>query len=172
MTVPAEFSYPGVGLTEPHAVTWSAPTHGYRRFEATVAIGRGDDMWSFAAAEVARWGVKRRSGFRVSPDVPIAQGAEYSIVLAAGAIAIHEPVRVVDVVDTPDRCGFSYGTLLGHPVSGEEAFVVHRDSTGTVFLTLRSLTRPAPRGPWRFAFPALLVAQVFVRRRYLKALAR
>ncbi|MBU8820992.1 DUF1990 domain-containing protein, partial [Mycolicibacterium goodii] len=45
----------------------------------------------------------------------------------------------------PDRCGFAYGTLHGHPVCGEEAFIVHRDRAGTVFLTLRSLTRPKYR---------------------------
>jgi uncharacterized protein (UPF0548 family) len=36
-------------------------------------------------------------------------------------------VRVVAVADEPDRCGFAYGTLPGHAVCGEEAFVVARD---------------------------------------------
>ncbi|MEH3078354.1 MAG: DUF1990 family protein [Quadrisphaera sp.] len=83
---------------------------------------------------------------------------------------MREPVRVVAVVDTDDRRGFAYGTLRGHPVSGEEAFVVHRDPEGRVHLTLRSLTRPAPSGPWRLVFPALLVAQRVYRRRYQQAL--
>jgi uncharacterized protein (UPF0548 family) len=38
-----------------------------------------------------------------------------------------------------------------------------------VFLTLRSLTRPA-RGRWRLAFPAILIAQRWYRFRYLRAL--
>lgn len=87
-----------------------------------------------------------------------------------GAVVVREPVRVVAVVDKPDRCGFAYGTKLGHPVCGEEAFIVHRNAAGTVFLTLRSLTRPAPEGPWRPLFPVLLIAQRFFRRRYLQAL--
>jgi uncharacterized protein (UPF0548 family) len=66
---------------------------------------------------------------------------------------VREPVQVVAVVD-----------------DGEEAFVVHRDGSGAVSLTLRSLTRPAPQGPWRVLFPALLVAQRYFRRRYLRAL--
>ncbi|QEU84054.1 DUF1990 family protein [Streptomyces viridosporus] len=65
--------------------------------------------------------------------------------------------------------GLTYGTRRGHPVSGEEAFVVHRDDDGRVHLTLRSLTRAAPAAPWRFLLPLLLLAQRCVRRRYLRA---
>ena len=82
---------------------------------------------------------------------------------------MREPARVVAVVDEPARCGFAYGTLDGHPVSGEESFVVHRSPDGSVWLTLRSLTRPAP-GRWRLAFPAILIAQRCYRSRYLRAL--
>ncbi|MFC7574081.1 DUF1990 family protein [Klenkia terrae] len=85
------------------------------------------------------------------------------------ALRVREPIRVVAVVDTPDRRGFAYGTRPGHPVSGEEAFVVHRDAEGAVWLTLRSLTRPGT-GIWRPLFPLLLVAQRVYRRRYRRAL--
>jgi uncharacterized protein (UPF0548 family) len=54
-------------------------------------------------------------------------------------------------------------------VTGEEAFVVHRDAEGAVQLTLRSLTR-AGSGRWRAAFPAILVAQRVYRWRYRRAL--
>jgi uncharacterized protein (UPF0548 family) len=84
---------------------------------------------------------------------------------------VHEPVRVVAVVDTAHRCGFAYGTLPSHPASGEEAFVVHRDAHGTIRLTLRSLTRPAPYGLWRPAVPLLLLAQRFYRGHYLRVMA-
>lgn len=76
---------------------------------------------------------------------------------------------MVALVDEPNRCGFAYGTRDGHPVSGEEAFVVHRSLEGEVWLTLRSLTRPA-RGRWRLAFPAALMAQRWYRRRYARSL--
>jgi uncharacterized protein (UPF0548 family) len=56
-------------------------------------------------------------------------------------------------------------------VSGEEAFVVHRDTEqGPVMLTIRSLTRPAQGGVWRYLFPVLLIAQQLFRRRYLSSL--
>ena len=95
-------------------------------------------------------------------------GGRYTLVAHVGPVTVREPVAVVQVVREPDRCGFSYGTLHGHPVSGEEAFIAHRTADGRVWITVRSVTRPA-RGRWRWAFPALLVAQRIYRRRYLRA---
>ena len=114
--------------------------------------------------------MKQRSGFRVCPDTTVSEGEEYQISIGRWPFVVHEPVRVVAVVSSTDRCGFAYGTLHGHPVCGEEAFILHRDRAGTVFLTLRSLTRPAPSGVWRAVFPVLLVAQRYFRRRYLRSL--
>ena len=76
---------------------------------------------------------------------------------------------MVDVVETSTRVGFAYRTLPGHPVSGEEAFIVHQEG-GAVLLTIRSLTRPAERAGWRLLYPVLLVAQRIARRRYRRAL--
>ena len=84
---------------------------------------------------------------------------------------MREPIEIVAVASGADRCGFAYGTLEGHPVSGEEAFIVHRSPDDTIWFTLRSLTR-APHGWWRVAYPASLVAQRFFRRRYRRALLR
>ncbi|TFD11172.1 hypothetical protein E3T35_11445 [Cryobacterium sp. TMT1-2-2] len=39
-----------------------------------------------------------------------------------------------------------------------------------VHLTVRSLTRAAPQQPWRALYPLLRVAQLIVRRRYLRSL--
>ncbi|WP_120003614.1 DUF1990 family protein [Nesterenkonia muleiensis] len=57
----------------------------------------------------------------------------------------------------------------GHPVSGEEAFIVQRQGREVRFM-VRSLTKPAETQPWRALFPLLLVAQRITRRRYLRAL--
>lgn len=80
------------------------------------------------------------------------------------------PVRVVYVVDEPARRGFAYGTLPGHPESGEEAFVVERRPDDSVWLTVRAFSRPATA--WlRLAAPALRLAQELYTARYLGALA-
>ena len=73
------------------------------------------------------------------------------------------------MIDKPDRKGFAYGTLSGHPVSGEEAFIVDRHPDDSVWLTIRSLTQPT-EGAWRAVGPAVALAQRCYRRRYLRAL--
>jgi uncharacterized protein (UPF0548 family) len=165
-------TYHPAGLTCPGDETWSQRTRGFRRHTATTAIGHGEKAWDAAASAVLDWEIKTRSGFAVEAVTgePRARaGADYRLTARFGPITVREPVRVVAVVDRPGRCGFAYGTLDGHPVSGEEAFIVHRTPDGEVRLTLRSLTR-ASRGGWRWAFPALLIAQKYYRRRYLRAL--
>jgi uncharacterized protein (UPF0548 family) len=167
-----EFSYDAVGQTRPVQESWLERPAGYRSFERTVCLGQGDQRWKTTAAAVLAWQIKIRSGFTVEPaagDVKACPGVKYELVARVGPLTVREPVRVVTVVERPDRCGFSYGTLAGHPVSGEEAFITHRSRDGRVWLTIRSLTRPADSG-WRRVYPVLLIAQRFYRGRYLRAL--
>ena len=135
---------------------------GFRLLEREARIGSGDAHWRFATSEMLRWGIKTRAGFRVSG--PITEGADATII-AFGLV--REPVRVVYVIDEPDRCGYAYGTRHGHPLRGEELFVLERRDTGT-WLRIRSFSRPA--GAWWLLYPALRVIQAVVVRRYLVAL--
>ena len=50
--------------------------------------------------------------------------------------------RIVDVVDEPDRAGFTYGTLPTHPEKGEESFLVTRNNGGDVWFEIASISRP------------------------------
>ena len=79
------------------------------------------------------------------------------------------PTRVVYVIDEPDRKGFAYGTLPGHPERGEEAFVVERRADESVWLTIRSISRPANRWFWA-AYPVLRLMQALFTERYKRAL--
>lgn len=155
--------------THPARPVWRDETRGYRRWERSTTLGIGTDVWEWASTEVMRWGVKTRSGFSVTPATPATAGMRPVITAHPLGVSIREPVEVVDVVQTPERVGFAYRTLPGHPVSGEEAFIVCRDGE-LVVLTIRSLTRPADRGLWRLAFPVLLLAQKATRHRYMRAL--
>jgi len=163
------FNYDCVGSTSPSSSPWPQPPAGYRRYEETILIGDGEAEWTAASDALMEWEIKKRSGFQVAPPSNATEGESHCLTASIGPFDVREPVRVVTVVAERDRRGFAYGTLEGHPVSGEEAFVVHRRGE-SVLLTLRSLTRPAS-GTWRPVFPALLVAQRFYRRRYRKALA-
>ena len=60
--------------------------------------------------------------------------------LGLGPLALSAPVRVVYVIDGPDRRGFAYGTLPGHPESGEEAFLVERRPDGTVWCRITAFS--------------------------------
>lgn len=155
--------------TTPADEVWRSPSPaGFRRYERTSLIGRGDDAWRQASSDVLRWAVKTRSGFRVE-EPTVVRGHTLIITATVLGITVREPVEVVEVVEASDRVGFSYRTLPGHPVSGEEAFIVHRDGD-RVLLTLRSLTAPAPSGFWRWVHPLLRLAQHIARRRYRRAL--
>lgn len=156
-------------MTAPGSPTWGATSPDYRRSEVGARVGTGEAAWNRARHDLLRWGVKTASGFAVSTDEPARAGQAVTVTARVAGVTVTEPVEVVDVIDTADRVGFSYRTLPGHPVRGEEAFIVHREGDDVV-LTVRSLTRPAPRGFWRTAYPALRIAQVVARRRYLRAL--
>jgi uncharacterized protein (UPF0548 family) len=162
-------TYTDIGVTCPADREWIAAGAGQRRYERTVLIGHGEDDWEAAARAVMKWAVKRKSGFEVVGDQPATEGCDYELVARVGPLKIREPVRVVATVTEANRVGFAYGTLTGHPVSGEEAFVVHRDGSEVLF-TLRSVTS-AGAGGWRLLFPIVLLAQRIYRRRYLVALS-
>ncbi|GAA3209590.1 DUF1990 domain-containing protein [Microbacterium terregens] len=156
--------------TAPDLATWPAVgSTRFRRSEATAPIGQGDQVWERATQDVLRWAVKARSGFTVDDARKVTPGSELTITARMAGVTIREPVRVATVVENDTRVGFSYRTLPGHPVTGEEAFIVHRDGDD-VFVTVRSLTAPGNEQPWRALYPLLRIAQVIARRRYLRAL--
>lgn len=158
-----------LSLTSIRSPRWEHRPEHFRAWESSTVLGTGDEVWNRAGAETLRWGVKTRSGFSVDPATTVARGDQPVIVVRVLGVAVREPVEVVDVVTENDRVGFAYRTLPGHPVHGEEAFIVHREDDA-ITLTIRSLTGPGDRRRWRLAYPALLVAQRFARRRYLRAL--
>ncbi|MDR6439069.1 uncharacterized protein (UPF0548 family) [Paenarthrobacter nicotinovorans] len=164
-------------MTSPDLHEWPPAAKGYRRSEISVVIagvgesGGGADgvFWERITEQVLRWGVKTSSGFSVDSSGPVSVGDRLVVTAHFLGFRVLEPVEVVAVVEEPDRVGFAYRTLPGHPVSGEEAFIVQRVGD-QVSLTIRSLTGPASQQPWRLFYPALLMLQKVVRRRYLRAL--
>ncbi|PZE65949.1 DUF1990 family protein [Curtobacterium sp. MCBD17_021] len=167
----ASGSGPGSSRTEPGAAEWGPTPPSHRRYERRSAVGSGEADWERASRAVLRWGVKTRSGFAVpgADETEVRVGQRLEVRLRIGPVVVREPVEVVEVVRTEDRVGFAYRTAPGHPVDGEEAFVVTREGE-TVSLTLRSLTRPSTTRGWALVFPLLVAAQVVVRWRYRRAL--
>ncbi|HVB41858.1 MAG TPA: DUF1990 domain-containing protein [Streptosporangiaceae bacterium] len=91
--------------------------------------------------------------------------------LGIGSLRLQAPCRVVYAADEPRRTGFAYGTLAGHPESGEEAFLVEHHDDDSVTFTVTAFSRPATRLA-RIAGPFAAVIQRQIAARYLRSLAR
>lgn len=141
---------------------------GFRALSGAAVLPAGSEL-DTAADQLLRWQVQRRAGFQVAVSAPrIETGAVALLSAGIGPLAIRSPVRVVYVIDEPDRRGFAYGTLAGHPESGEEAFVLQRDPAGQITFSLSAYSRP---GTWwsRALHPAVTAAQHLITSRYLHA---
>jgi uncharacterized protein (UPF0548 family) len=80
------------------------------------------------------------------------------------------PVRVIYVINEPQRKGFAYGTLYGHPESGEESWLVEKTRDDAVWITVRAFSRPS-NWFWWCGYPLLRIMQAYYTERYLRALA-
>lgn len=154
------FTYSEVGATA------AAMPDGYHHVQKSAAIGRGRARFEEAGARVMRWGMLRGAGLRVSPGAEVAEPG-VAVIVHLGPI--RAPCRVVYVLDEPDRRGFAYGTLAGHPESGEELFAVRYDpATDSVLAEVAAFSRHAT---WwsRAAAPLTAMVQRVVTDRYLRA---
>jgi len=146
--------------------TAGAMPAGYRHLRKSSVIGGGRERFDEAAAQGMRWGMLRGAGLRVAATTEVAEvGAEVLVHLGP----VVAPCRVVYVVDEPDRHGFAYGTLPGHPESGEELFAVRYGPNGDVIAEVTAFSRHAT---WwsRLSAPLTLRVQALVTDRYLRAL--
>lgn len=140
---------------------------GYHHVRKSAVIGRGRARFEEAAAKVMRWGMLRGAGVRVEAGTEVAAvGSEVLV----GLGPLRAPCRVVAVIDEPDRRGFAYGTLPGHPESGEELFAVRYDpASDEVYAEVVAFSR---HGTWwsRLGAPVTSLAQRVITSRYLTAL--
>ena len=132
---------------------------GYRLLRVRTRLGSGPAVLAAAGAAVLEWRMHRALPVSVETDAPrAAPGVRVTVGLGVGRLRLRAPCRVVRVVAEATRRGFAYGTLPGHPESGEESFLVEQDAEGTVWLTVTALSRPA-RWYLRAAGPAVRAFQ-------------
>lgn len=170
MKLPDDLTHREPGITTPHRATWSPDPARGTASTVSAVIGNGDACWDRVSEDLLAWAVKTRSGFALAPSTAAPfPGQKLTIIASLGPLRVREQAVVIDVVRQQNRVALSYATRRGHPVCGEEAFIVHRDERGTVTLTLRSVTAAAPG--WRaLLFPAALLLQRRYRRLYLHSL--
>ncbi|TDD83734.1 DUF1990 family protein [Actinomadura rubrisoli] len=149
-----EFTYAEVGAT------WDAERpDGYRHLRVRTHVGEGPAVMRNAADALMEFWMHRSIPVRVTASARRAgPGVRVEIGLGAGPFRLRAPCRVVWTREEERRVGWAYGTLPGHPQAGEEAFVVHLDDEGDVWLTVTAFSRPAGAAA-RLAGPLVPVFQ-------------
>ncbi len=135
-----EFSYPEVGATQAQR-----PPDGYHHVIHTVTLGTDQLAFDRAADALTAWAMHRRAGLVVAASADRAAVGVTTVMAFGPRLAgLIMPCRVVWTINEPDRRGFAYGTLTGHPESGEEAFTIERVD-GSVTLSIRAFSKPGDR---------------------------
>ncbi|MDQ3629288.1 MAG: DUF1990 domain-containing protein [Actinomycetota bacterium] len=145
---------------------------GYSHLEVDGVLGHGRPTHRRAVEALMTWQMHQRAGLSPQVDATRASvGGHVVQRIGAGRFRVGVPCRVVAVVDEPDRGGFAYGSLPGHPVRGEERFVVSIDDQDLVHLSIRAFSQPAI---WyaRLGGPLLRPAQRLAARWYVRALRK
>ncbi|MEU5310189.1 DUF1990 domain-containing protein [Streptomyces sp. NPDC021562] len=132
------FTYDAVGATRENL---AACPPGFHPLHVRTRIGEGREVFQRAAEAVLTWELHRALGVGIDTAADrAAPGADVTVTLGG---LVRAPCRIVWTLDESRRAGWAYGTLTGHPESGEEAFVVDRTGDGTVWLTVAAFSRPA-----------------------------
>jgi uncharacterized protein (UPF0548 family) len=157
------FTYGEVGATAATILP-----DGYHHDRARVELGHGSGIWEKARHAVQTWQGHRYAGATVSPaNATLCPGTVVITSLSIGPFFVMAPCRIVYATAEPDRFGFAYGTLPGHPERGEEAFHVLRDASGVVAFEIVAFSRPAAALA-RVGSPLARAIQQRTTRRYLE----
>jgi uncharacterized protein (UPF0548 family) len=161
----APFTYPEVGQTA------TAHPDGYHHLHRERVVGNGENTFRAMGESVLRWRVQLGSGLTIaSPDNRVSVGTVGVVGIGIGPARLHAPVRVAYVVEDVRRIGFAYGTLPGHPVSGEELFCVEHRDDDSVVLVVAAFSRPQTIAA-RIAGPIGRLGQRLITARYLRSLS-
>ena len=164
----ARFTYPEVGLTR--SLGGAVLPDGYRVIDQTWLVGWGRSEFVAATECLLTLGMQRGAGLsvrtgpaRVTPD------SEFTLGIGIGPFRLAAPCRVVYAIEEADRAGFAYGTVEGHPESGEVCFELSLDGDEAVRMRIASFSRPAT---WlaRLSGPIGRRLQDLANRRYLAAI--
>jgi uncharacterized protein (UPF0548 family) len=159
-----QLTYPDVGAT-----AGELPP-GYHPFRASIVVGQGDGVFERASEGIRAWAPQRAAGIDFVPvRPPLEVGQSLVLAFRSFPFFVTGAARVVYVVDEEDRFGFAYGTLPGHPESGEEAFIVERAGDGEVRFTITAFSRPQVLLT-RLGGPVARMVQARTTRRYLEGL--
>lgn len=145
---------------------------GYRHVVRRERLGEGAATFDRAVEALFEWRMHRGAGLAVLAAPPRPAVGEVVVTrLGPPVLGPVAPCRIVYVIEEPRRRGFAYGTLPGHPASGEEAFLVEWAEDDAVYLVIRAFSRPATITA-RVGGPVARRIQDIVTDRYVRSLRR
>ena len=158
---PAAPTYDHVGST-------LSPDGRPQRLSRSLVLGTGATAFEAGREALRTWVPQRGLGASIRPD-GVRPDLGETVLLDFGVLGrgVVIPTRIVAVVDEPGRYGFAYGTLPGHPETGEQLFLVEHRPDGEVVMTCRIDAEPSER--LRAVRPLVRLAQRAARERYLRA---
>ena len=142
---------------------------GYAHLRRARVVGQGGAAFAAAAEALLTWQVFPRAGLGVLADAPRVREGAVVVTTLGRPFGVSAPCRVVRLVETGHRAGFSIGTLPGHPEVGEEAFDLWLDPAGQVLFEVSSFSRPATPAV-RLAGPMVSLLQSRTVDAYLRGL--
>jgi uncharacterized protein (UPF0548 family) len=135
-----DFTYAAVGGTK------TTPPEGYRVNHTRVEIGRGEEAYRAGCEALRGWRQVDLGWIQPWPAAAeLRPGMNVSLLARSLSLWWLSACRIVYTVNDdgpPSRFGFAYGTLPAHIGSGEERFLVERDSADVVWYDLLAFSRP------------------------------
>lgn len=121
------------------------PPSGYRLDRWSRSLGKCEHAFDRAVEALRHWRVHEGAGLVVHAGGPPTVDSVVAMAAPLPVGWVEIVCRVVDVIDEPDRFGFTYGTLSVHPEQGEESFTVIRASDGSTDFQIAAASRPQHR---------------------------
>ena len=117
---------------------------GYSINHAKVILGQGEDVFLSAQLALSHWRQFELSWSQICwPSTSITPGECVAVLARTMGSWALSPCRIVSVIEEANRVGFIYGTVQGHPMKGEERFLVeHNSVTNEVSYEILSFSKP------------------------------
>ncbi|WP_020519749.1 DUF1990 domain-containing protein [Catelliglobosispora koreensis] len=148
MTADVTYAERGASRVEP-----MPPGYQYLRYETF--IGYGGQTMAAATEALLSFEMYREMGLgaRLEDDVVYVK-----------LLGITTRCRVLWSEATPAKAGFTYGTMPGHHLHGEETFLLTHEPDDRVWLQVKSFSRPARWYAYALAPVTPLLQREFARR--------
>ncbi len=127
---------------------WAHPPAGYVIDHNRVRLGSGRSSFDKAVVALRRWEQFNLGWVGVAnPGLPLETGAVNAVIASLPLLSVTCACRIVYTINSNEASaasfGFAYGTLPGHPESGEERFSIEwKTDDDSVWYDIYALSKP------------------------------